>query len=149
MEKGSLRVDANVSVRRAGDPKLGTKTEVKNLNSFANVERALEVERDAADRVLERGRADRSRTRCSSTRRTGEVRALRSKEESHDYRYFPEPDLPPLVLEPAWIDEQRATLPELPEAKRERFGREHGLPGVSRGDADAGAAGRRLLRGRR
>ena len=127
MEKGTLRVDANLSIRRAGDPKLGTKTEVKNLNSFANVERALEVERERQIAIAERGERVHQETRLFNAA-TGETRSLRSKEESHDYRYFPDPDLPPLLLEPAWIAEQRATLPELPEAKRDRFASAYGLP---------------------
>ena len=127
MEKGTLRVDANVSVRRVGDTKFGTKTEVKNLNSFANVERAIEVERERQVAVLEGGGRIAQETRLFNAG-TGLTKALRSKEESHDYRYFPDPDLPPLVLEPSWIDEQRGSLPELPEAKRERFMRDFGLP---------------------
>jgi len=127
MEKGTLRVDANVSIRKVGDPKLGTKTEVKNLNSFANVERAIEVERARQISILDVGGRIAQETRLYNAN-TGTTKALRSKEESHDYRYFPDPDLPPLVLEQTWIDEQRATLPELPEAKRARFTSEHGLP---------------------
>ncbi len=127
MEKGTLRVDANVSVRKVGAAEFGTKTEVKNLNSFANVERAIEVERLRQIEVLEAGGRVPQETRLFNAT-TGVTRALRSKEESHDYRYFPDPDLPPLVLQQSWIDEQRATLPELPEAKRERLVSEHGLP---------------------
>ena len=127
MEKGTLRVDANVSVRKLGDPQFGAKAEVKNLNSFANVERAIEVERERQIAVLEAGGRVPQETRLFNAN-TGTTKALRSKEESHDYRYFPDPDLPPLVLEEAWIEEQRATLPELPEAKRARFASEHGLP---------------------
>jgi aspartyl-tRNA(Asn)/glutamyl-tRNA(Gln) amidotransferase subunit B len=125
MEQGSLRVDANLSVRRPGRP-LGTKAEVKNLNSFANVERALLAERDRQVARLERGgRVDQVTLLFDAD--SGEVRELRSKEASHDYRYFPDPDLPPLVLAPAWIAEQRAALPELPEARRERFEAAYGL----------------------
>jgi aspartyl-tRNA(Asn)/glutamyl-tRNA(Gln) amidotransferase subunit B len=127
MEKGTLRVDANVSVRPAGDAKFGAKAEVKNLNSFANVERAIEVERARQISILEAGGRIAQETRLFNAN-AGTTKALRSKEESHDYRYFPDPDLPPLVLEQSWIDEQRATLPELPEAKRARFASEHGLP---------------------
>ena len=100
---------------------------MKNLNSFANVERALEVERDRQIAVLEAGGRIAQVTLLFNAA-TGTTKPLRSKEESHDYRYFPDPDLPPLVLEPAWIEEQRATLPELPEAKRARFASAHGLP---------------------
>ncbi len=127
MEKGTLRVDANLSMRRLGDEVLGTKTEVKNLNSFANVERALEVERERQVALLERGERVAQETRLFNAA-TGETRSLRSKEGSHDYRYFPDPDLPPLVLDPAWIAQQLASLPELPEARRDRFMSAYGLP---------------------
>lgn len=119
MEKGSLRVDANLSVRRPGAP-LGTKTEVKNMNSFANVERALEAERARQIALLESGGAVTQVT-LTFNAANGTVKPLRTKEDSHDYRYFPDPDLPPLVLEPAWIDAQRAALPELPNARRARY----------------------------
>jgi len=132
MEKGTLRVDANISIRRAGDPALGTKCEVKNLNSFANVERALEAERDRQVRIREAGGRVEQATLLFNAA-TGEVRHLRSKEQSHDYRYFPDPDLPPLVLAPAWIEAQRAALPELPAAKRERFMATLGLPAYHAG----------------
>ena len=126
MEQGSLRVDANISIRRPGDPALGTKAEVKNLNSFANVERALEAERDRQTARAERGERIQQVTLLFNAG-TGEVRELRSKEESHDYRYFPDPDLPPLVLTDEWIAEQRASLPELPEARRARLEIAYGL----------------------
>ncbi|HET7470201.1 MAG TPA: Asp-tRNA(Asn)/Glu-tRNA(Gln) amidotransferase subunit GatB [Gemmatimonadales bacterium] len=126
MEQGSLRVDANISIRRPGDPALGTKAEVKNLNSFANVERALEAERDRQIARAERGERIQQVTLLFNAG-AGEVRELRSKEESHDYRYFPDPDLPPLVLAPEWIAEQRASLPELPEARRARLELAYGL----------------------
>jgi aspartyl-tRNA(Asn)/glutamyl-tRNA(Gln) amidotransferase subunit B len=127
MEQGSLRVDANISIRRPGDPKLGTKAEVKNLNSFANVERALEAERERQIARAERGERIAQVTLLFNAA-TGQVRELRSKEESHDYRYFPDPDLPPLVLTPEWIAEQRGALPELPEARRARLEIAYGLP---------------------
>ncbi len=120
MEQGSLRVDANLSIRPAGVAKLGTKTEVKNMNSFANVERALEAERARQVALVESGRRVEQVTLLFNAA-TGQVKPTRSKEESHDYRYFPDPDLPPLVLSPGWIAEQRADLPELPDAKRERL----------------------------
>ena len=120
MEEGSLRVDANISIRRPGDPKLGTKAEVKNMNSFANVERALIVERDRQVALLESGGRVEQVTMLFNAA-SGTVKPMRSKEESHDYRYFPDPDLPPLVLTQKWIEEQHAALPELPEPKRERF----------------------------
>jgi aspartyl-tRNA(Asn)/glutamyl-tRNA(Gln) amidotransferase subunit B len=127
MEEGSLRVDANISIRPSGDGRLGTKTEVKNMNSFANVERALSVERDRQIALVEAGGRVEQVTMLFNAV-TGEVRPMRSKEESHDYRYFPDPDLPPLVLTRRWIERQHAALPELPEAKRDRFMTVLGLP---------------------
>jgi aspartyl-tRNA(Asn)/glutamyl-tRNA(Gln) amidotransferase subunit B len=132
MEKGSLRVDANISIRPAGETRLGTKTEIKNLNSFANVERALESERARQQALLERGEPV-SQVTLLFNAATGAVRPMRSKEESHDYRYFPDPDLPPLVLEREWIETVRAELPELPSAKRERLTAEFGLPAYDAG----------------
>src|SRR6266498_4908839 len=126
MEKGSLRVDANVSVRRAGETALGTKTEVKNINSFAYVEKALAVEHDRQIAILEGGGAVEQQTLLYDSKTNG-VRPQRTKEESHDYRYFPDPDLPPLVLTPEFVGEQRAALPELPAAKRERFQAQYAL----------------------
>jgi aspartyl-tRNA(Asn)/glutamyl-tRNA(Gln) amidotransferase subunit B len=124
MEEGSLRVDANVSARRRGDTKLGTKTEVKNMNSFSGVERALEVEFARHVGVLEAGGSIEQQTMLwdGST-----VRPARSKEGSHDYRYFPEPDLPPLILAPEWIEQVRKDLPELPAARRARFADDYKL----------------------
>jgi aspartyl-tRNA(Asn)/glutamyl-tRNA(Gln) amidotransferase subunit B len=127
MEKGSLRVDANVSVRRAGDAALGVKTEVKNINSFAYVEKALGVERDRQIALLEGGGTITQQTMLYDSKDSA-VRPQRSKEESHDYRYFPEPDLPPLVLTPEFVAEQQSLLPELPASKRERFVAQYGLP---------------------
>jgi aspartyl-tRNA(Asn)/glutamyl-tRNA(Gln) amidotransferase subunit B len=126
MEEGSLRVDANVSARVRGETTLGTKTEVKNLNSFSGVERALEAEFARQVSVLESGGRVEQQTMLWDGARGG-VRPARSKEASHDYRYFPEPDLPPLVLSKAWIDEQRRALPELPAARRARFAQEYAL----------------------
>ncbi|HWO87517.1 MAG TPA: Asp-tRNA(Asn)/Glu-tRNA(Gln) amidotransferase subunit GatB [Gemmatimonadales bacterium] len=125
MEEGSLRVDANVSIRRPGEP-LGTRTEVKNMNSFSGVERALTIERDRQVRVLESGGVVEQRTMTYDAAR-GEVRPMRSKEESHDYRYFPEPDLPPLVLQEPWLRAEREGLPELPAAMRARFQEQYAL----------------------
>jgi len=119
MEEGSLRVDANLSVHRPGTP-FGTRTEVKNMNSFSGVERALTFEQGRQIAAIEAGGTIEQRTMTFHAP-TGEVRPMRSKEQSHDYRYFPEPDLPPLVLLPSWVDEIRAELPELPEDKRQRF----------------------------
>ena len=127
MEQGSLRVDANISIRRPGESRLGTKTEVKNMNSFANVERALEAERARQVVLVEAGQRVEQVTLLFNAA-TGQVKPTRSKEESHDYRYFPDPDLPPLVLASAWIEEQRSALPELPEAKRARLETAYGLP---------------------
>lgn len=125
MEEGSLRVDANLSVRRAGEA-LGVKQEVKNLNSFAAVERALSNLRDLQIQTLEAGRA---LSLTTYTARTGELQPMRAKEESQDYRYFPEPDLPPLDLAACGIDvdEERSALPELPQARRRRFQEQYGL----------------------
>jgi aspartyl-tRNA(Asn)/glutamyl-tRNA(Gln) amidotransferase subunit B len=127
MEKGHLRVDANISVRRAGETRLGTKTEVKNVNSFANVERALTSERDRQIALLEAGGTVEQVTMLFNAA-TGQVRPMRSKEESHDYRYFPDPDLPPLVVDPGWVEQQRESLPELPDAKVARLSMGYGLP---------------------
>ncbi|MGE0553482.1 MAG: Asp-tRNA(Asn)/Glu-tRNA(Gln) amidotransferase subunit GatB [Gemmatimonadales bacterium] len=127
MELGSLRVDANISLRPTGSRDLGTKTEVKNLNSFANVERALEAERSRQRTALEAGERVAQVTLLFDAG-SGAVRPMRSKEESHDYRYFPDPDLPPLGLDDAWIAGERARLPELPAAKRARFATEYRLP---------------------
>ncbi len=126
MEKGSLRVDANLSVRRPGAP-LGTKTEVKNMNSFANVERALEAERIRQITLLERGDTVQQVT-LTFNAATGAVKVLRIKEDANDYRYFPDPDLPPMVLESAWLDARDAELPELPVARQARFRESLGLP---------------------
>ncbi len=126
MEQGSLRVDANISLRPAGETTLGTKTEVKNLNSFANVERALEAERRRQEDLLAAGSRVAQVTLLFDAG-SGQVRPLRSKEESHDYRYFPDPDLPPLVLDQAWIDAERAALPELPGERRRRLEAEYAL----------------------
>ena len=120
MEEGSLRVDANVSARPHGEPALRTRTEIKNLNSFSNVERALELEFARHCAVYDAGGAIVQQTMLFDAAR-GAVRPARSKEESHDYRYFPEPDVPPLVLARAEIDRVRAALPELPAARRSRY----------------------------
>ena len=126
MEEGSLRVDANVSARRRGESKLGTKTEVKNMNSFSGVERALEVEFVRQVGVLAAGGTIQQQTMLWDGG-AGAVRPSRTKEGSHDYRYFPEPDLPPLVLDADTIARIRHDLPELPAARRERFVGEYAL----------------------
>jgi aspartyl-tRNA(Asn)/glutamyl-tRNA(Gln) amidotransferase subunit B len=138
MEEGSLRVDANLSVRRRGAP-LGTRTEVKNMNSFSGVERALQIERERQVGLLEGGGTVVQRTMTYDAA-AGVVRPMREKEESHDYRYFPDPDLPPLVLKAAWLAEVRAGLPELPAAKRERFATRHGLTPAEAGVVTVTAA---------
>jgi len=119
MEEGSLRVDINVSVRRRGAP-LGTRCEVKNVNSFRFMAQAIAYEERRQIALLEAGGEVAQETRLFDAG-NGETRPMRSKEDAHDYRYFPEPDLPPLVLEQAWVDALAADLPELPEAKRARF----------------------------
>ncbi len=120
MEEGSLRCDANVSVRRAGETGFGTKTEVKNVNSFRYLQKALEFEIARHTEVLEGGGSVRQETRLWDSR-TSRTESMRSKEEAHDYRYFPEPDLPPLIVEPAWVEAIRRALPELPEARKARL----------------------------
>ena len=127
MEKGALRIEVNVSVRPAGSAEMGTKVEVKNLNSFRAVLRSLEYEVQRQQAALERGEA-----LLQETRGWDEARQVtfpqRSKEYAADYRYFPEPDLPPLRLEPAWVESVRARLPELPWVRRARFVTRYGLP---------------------
>ncbi len=127
MEEGSFRCDANVSVRPRGAAEFGTKVEVKNMNSFRNVQRALEYEIRRQARALGDGEALVQETRLWNADQ-GITLSMRSKEYAHDYRYFPDPDLVPLVVEPVWVDAIRAALPELPEAKRQRFVAEYGIP---------------------
>jgi aspartyl-tRNA(Asn)/glutamyl-tRNA(Gln) amidotransferase subunit B len=126
MQEGSFRCDANVSVRRLGDAKLGTRSELKNLNSFRFVEKAIEAEVERQIELLETGGKVVQETRLYDPDRD-ETRPMRSKEEANDYRYFPDPDLLPIVIDEDAIDAVRATLPELPDAKRERFGKQYGL----------------------
>ena len=120
MEEGSLRVDANISIRERGSTRLGTKTEVKNLNSFSGVERALDAECARQVAIVKSGHAVEQQTLLWDADR-GAVRPARTKEGSDDYRYFPDPDLPPLRLTKDWIARIRDKLPELPDAKRRRF----------------------------
>jgi aspartyl-tRNA(Asn)/glutamyl-tRNA(Gln) amidotransferase subunit B len=129
MEEGSLRCDANVSIRKVGETRLGTKAEVKNLNSFRNVARAIEYEIERQVDLLEGGGRVYQETRSFDANAgvAGVTRLLRSKEEAHDYRYFPEPDLLPLVLPPERIAAGRAALPELPWARRGRLAGQYGL----------------------
>jgi aspartyl-tRNA(Asn)/glutamyl-tRNA(Gln) amidotransferase subunit B len=126
MEEGSLRVDVNISIRPRGQLTLGTKTEVKNLNSFSSAERAVDVEFARQRAILESGGRVEQQTLLYDEKRN-QVRSARSKEGSHDYRYFPEPDLPPLVLTDEFVQRQLGALPELPAAKRDRFARQYGL----------------------
>ena len=131
MEEGSLRCDCNVSVRRPGEP-LGTRCEIKNVNSIRYVMQAIEHEARRQIELIEGGGKIEQQTRLFDAAR-GITRLMRSKEESHDYRYFPDPDLLPLVLDPDWVNRLRAELPELPDAKKARFVSEYGL---SADDAD-------------
>ena len=124
MEEGGLRVDANLSARLWGTTELGTKTEVKNLNSFSAVVRALDVEFARQCQILDAGGSVEQQTMLWDEK-LGHVRPARSKEDSHDYRYFPEPDLPPLVLSSDRIDAARKSRPELPDARRRRYAREY------------------------
>jgi aspartyl-tRNA(Asn)/glutamyl-tRNA(Gln) amidotransferase subunit B len=126
MEEGSLRCDANVSVRHAGASELGTKVEVKNLNSFRFLQKALEYEIDRQTEVIERGGRVVQETRLWDPA-AGETMSMRSKEEAHDYRYFPEPDLPPVLVDDERIEHIRDGLPELPDERRRRFVAAHGL----------------------
>ncbi len=126
MEEGSLRVDVNISVRPIGSATLNTRTEIKNLNTFSGVERAIDVEFARQCAIIKAGGAIHQQTMLWDGAR-GVIRPARSKEASDDYRYFPEPDLPPLVLDATWLDEQRNALPELPLAKRLRFVKDYGL----------------------
>jgi aspartyl-tRNA(Asn)/glutamyl-tRNA(Gln) amidotransferase subunit B len=127
MQEGSFRCDANVSVRRAGADKLGTRCEIKNLNSFRFMERAIEYEARRQIELLEDGGTVVQETRLYDPDRD-ETRSMRSKEDAQDYRYFPDPDLLPLVVTATEIEAIRATLPELPEARRQRFVSEYALP---------------------
>jgi len=126
MEKGGMRADANVSIRPRGEAALGRKVEVKNMNSFRAVQRAIEFEIERQGRLLDAGERIKQETR-GYVDATGETVSQRSKEEANDYRYFPEPDLPPMVIGPETVEALRARMPELPDARRERFGRAYGL----------------------
>jgi aspartyl-tRNA(Asn)/glutamyl-tRNA(Gln) amidotransferase subunit B len=132
MEEGSLRCDANVSLRPRGATELGTKVEIKNLNSFRNVQRALEYEVVRQTRALQAGERIVQETRLFDPDRNV-TRSMRSKEYAHDYRYFPEPDLVPLKLDAARVEEIRRALPELPRAQRQRFVTQYGLPAYDAG----------------
>ena len=126
MQEGSFRCDANVSVRKPGQP-LGTRREIKNLNSFRNMQQAIDYEIRWQIEQLEDGYAIEQATVLFNPD-TGETRAMRTKEDAADYRYFPDPDLPPLVIAPEWIEQVKAAMPELPRAMAERFVQQYGLP---------------------
>jgi aspartyl-tRNA(Asn)/glutamyl-tRNA(Gln) amidotransferase subunit B len=139
MEEGSLRCDANVSLRRPGDP-LGTRAEVKNLNSFRYLARAVEYEIARQTALLEAGERIVQETRLFDPA-ANETRSMRSKEEAHDYRYFDEPDLPPLLVGAAWVDEVRRSLPRLPDVRSHGYEHDWQVPAA---DAVALAATRQL-----
>jgi aspartyl-tRNA(Asn)/glutamyl-tRNA(Gln) amidotransferase subunit B len=126
MEEGSMRCDVNLSMRRMGDSTLGTRCEIKNVNSIRYVQQAIEYESRRQVEVLEGGGKVAQETRLWDTVK-GETRSMRSKEEAHDYRYFPDPDLLPLKLDATWVEDIKRTLPELPDEKKARFIKEYGL----------------------
>jgi aspartyl-tRNA(Asn)/glutamyl-tRNA(Gln) amidotransferase subunit B len=132
MQEGSFRCDANVSVRRRGTEKFGTRAEIKNLNSFRFVEKAVNYEVERQIDLLESGGKVKQETRLYDPDK-GETRSMRSKEEANDYRYFPDPDLLPVVLDEAFISEVRASLPELPDQKAVRFSSQYGLSAYDAG----------------
>jgi aspartyl-tRNA(Asn)/glutamyl-tRNA(Gln) amidotransferase subunit B len=127
MEEGSFRCDANVSLRPRGEAAFGIRTELKNMNSFRNVQRALEYEIKRQQYILENSQEVIQETRLWDDSQ-GVTQSMRGKEEAHDYRYFPDPDLVPIVIDEAWIERIRISLPELPLEKRERFVKEYGIP---------------------
>jgi len=126
MEQGSLRCDANISLRPFGSEKLGTKTEIKNMNSLRSLQRAIEYETQRQEEIIEEGGTIIQETR-SWDEEKGITVSMRSKEEAHDYRYFPDPDLVPIVVDASWVEEIKAALPELPEARKRRLVEELGL----------------------
>ncbi len=132
MQEGSFRCDANVSVRRKGDPKFGTRAEIKNLNSFRFVERAIEFEIERQIDLIESGGTVVQETRLYDPDQ-GETRSMRGKEEANDYRYFPDPDLLPLIIDEDFIAATRASLPELPDVKKQRFVEQYGLSSYDAG----------------
>ena len=142
LEEGSFRCDANVSLMPVGSTVFGTRAELKNINSFRFIKQAIEYEMERQAEILDEGGRIIQETRLFDPS-TGTTRSMRGKEEAHDYRYFPDPDLVPVIVDAAWIERVRATLPELPEAKRTRFTTELGL---SEYDAEVLAASRELAR---
>ncbi len=151
MEEGSMRADVNVSVRKAGTKEWGTRCEIKNVNSTRFMQQAIEYEARRQIEILEGGGMIDQETRLFDPDK-GETRTMRSKEDAHDYRYFPDPDLLPLVLEEKWIEDIRKSLPELPDAKKKRFVAEYGLSaydaGVLSSDSDAAAYFETVAKGR-
>ena len=127
MEQGSLRCDANVSIRPFGQKEFGTRAELKNLNSFKFIQKAIEYEVDRQTKILDQGETVKQETRLYDSDRN-ETLPMRSKEEAHDYRYFPDPDLVPIVIDEDWVAELQNTMLELPEQKRERFIKSYGIP---------------------
>ncbi|GAB4357075.1 MAG: Asp-tRNA(Asn)/Glu-tRNA(Gln) amidotransferase subunit GatB [Kiloniellaceae bacterium] len=150
MDEGSMRADVNLSVRRPGGP-LGTRTETKNVNSIRFVQQAIELEAKRQIAILEDGGEIVQETRLFDASK-GTSRSMRSKEEAHDYRYFPDPDLLPLELDPAWVKDIEASLPELPDDKKARFVKDFGLPvydaGVLVADRDTAAFYEAVAKGR-
>ena len=126
MQEGSLRADVNVSVRKTGDKQLGTRCEIKNVNSIKFMQMAIDHEANRQVELLEEGKKIDQETRLFDTKKN-ETRSMRSKEDAHDYRYFPDPDLLPLKLEQKLIEDLKKSLPELPDNKKERFIKEYGL----------------------
>lgn len=127
MEEGSFRCDANVSIRPVGQEELGTRAEVKNMNSFKNVQKAIEYEVKRQAKLIDGGGSVVQETRLWDANK-GITSSMRGKENAHDYRYFPDPDLVPVIIDDEWIDEVRNTLPELPQAKKDRFLEKYGIP---------------------
>ena len=146
MEEGSLRCDANVSVRPRGQKKFGTKTEIKNVNSFRFIREALEYEIERQIDVIESGGKITQETRLYNADE-GKTYSMRSKEQAHDYRYFPEPDLLPLVVDETWRAEIARTLPELPEARRARLVKHYGITEYDAASADMHQIAGRPVRG--
>ena len=140
LEEGSFRCDANVSLMPVGSTVFGTRAELKNINSFRFIKQAIEYEMERQAEILDEGGRIVQETRLFDPN-TGTTRSMRGKEEAHDYRYFPDPDLVPVIISPEWIEKVRATLPELPEAKRARFQTELGL---SEYDAEVLSASREI-----
>lgn len=132
MEEGALRVDANISVRPKGREKFGTRTEVKNLNSFRNVEKAIDYEIKRQIELIEQGGEVRQVT-MQWDGNANQTKEMRTKEMSHDYRYFPEPDLPPLIVKEDWVEKVRAMMPELPLARKNRFIEQYEIPNYDAG----------------